>query len=256
MKVVLLAGGFGTRLSEETVIKPKPLVEIGGKPILWHIMKIYAAHGFTDFVICLGYKGNEIKRYFYNQTLENSDITIDMRSRDVIYHKENVEPWTVTLVETGLESMTGGRLKRVKDYLEPTEPFLMSYGDGVGDVNITASVDFHNSHGKLATVTAVTPPGRFGVLDVESNQVKGFREKIANDQYRINAGFFVLSPKVLDYIDGPSSTWEQEPMERLSREGNMMAFEHNGFWQPMDTLRDKNSLDERYRSGNAPWKIW
>ncbi|MCZ0811361.1 MAG: glucose-1-phosphate cytidylyltransferase [Pseudomonadota bacterium] len=256
MKVVLLAGGFGTRLSEETVLRPKPLVEIGGRPILWHIMKIYAAHGFDEFILCLGYKGHEIKQYFYHNRLDDCDITIDLASRDITYHEDVGDPWKVTMVETGLHSMTGGRLQAVRPYLDPEAPFLMSYGDGVGDVDIRASVAFHQQHGKLATVTAVTPPGRFGVLDIEGQNVRGFREKIAGDQYKINAGFFVLSPRVLDYIDGPDCVWEQDPMRRLAAQGQLMAYEHNGFWQPMDTLRDRNALEELYATGEAPWRIW
>lgn len=256
MKVVILAGGFGTRLSEETTIKPKPLVEVGGRPILWHIMKHYAQHGFDDFIICLGYKGSEIKKFFHDYHLQDSDITINMATRDITYHNEAVDPWRVTLVETGLHSMTGGRIKGVEKYLPKDEPFLMTYGDGVGNVDITKSVAFHKSHGKLATVTAITPPGRFGVLDIDGDTVNGFREKIADDQYKINAGFFVLQPEVLNYIDGPDSTWEQDPMRNLAAEGHMMAFEHDGFWQPMDTIRDRKTLEDLWAKGDAPWKTW
>ena len=256
MKVVILAGGFGTRLSEETITKPKPLVEVGGRPILWHIMKHYAHHGFDDFIICLGYKGTEIKKYFHDYHLQDSDVTIDMSSRGVTYHNDAIDQWKVTLVETGLHSMTGGRMKGVERYLPKDAPFLMTYGDGVSNVDIRKSVEFHKNHGKLATVTSVTPPGRFGVLDIDGITVKGFREKIAGDQYKINAGFFVLQPEVLGYITGSDSTWEQEPMRALSAKGEMMSFEHEGFWQPMDTMRDRKALEDLWAKGKAPWKTW
>ncbi len=255
MKAVILAGGLGTRISEETSIKPKPMVEVGGKPILWHVMKIYSAHGINDFIICLGYKGYVIKEYFANYFLHMSDVTFDMVGNKMEVHQNNAEPWRVTLVDTGDNTMTGGRLKRVRQYLD-NEDFCFTYGDGVGDVDISKLVKFHKSHGKLATLTATQPPGRFGALNLNQDIVRGFQEKPQGDGGWINGGFFVLSPKAIDYIEGDATLWERDPMERLATEGQLMARQHNGFWQPMDTLRDKTYLDELWASGKAPWKIW
>ena len=255
MKVVILAGGFGTRLSDETTLKPKPMVEIGGKPILWHIMKIYSAYGFNDFVICLGYKGYLIKEYFANYYLHNADVSFDLSANSMQIHQSTVEPWKVTLVDTGDNVMTGGRLKRVARYLDD-EDFCLTYGDGVADVNIQALVDFHKSANKLATVTATQMPGRFGVLVVEEDAVTRFQEKPRGDGGWINGGFFVLSPKVLDYIEGDAIFWEREPVERLSQMGQMAAYKHEGFWQPMDTPYQKSQLEALWASGNAPWKVW
>lgn len=256
MKVVLLAGGFGTRLSEETHLKPKPMVEIGGKPILWHIMKIYAAHGFNEFVICLGYKGYVIKEYFANYYLHQSDVTFNMANNDMEIHSSSAEPWKVTLVDTGLHTMTGGRVKKVKPYLND-EPFLLTYGDGVSDVDIKELVKMHKAHGKKVTVTSVQPSGRFGALDVSAdNQVLSFLEKPKGDGSWINGGFFVCEPSVLDYIDEDSTIFEQAPLMNLAKEGEMMTYKHDGFWQPMDTLREKDNLEKAWQSGNAPWKIW
>jgi glucose-1-phosphate cytidylyltransferase len=256
MKAVILAGGLGTRLSEETAIKPKPMVEIGGKPILWHILKSYSAHGINDFVICCGYKGYVIKEYFANYFLHMSDITFDMRGNEMEVHNKRAEPWRVTLVDTGEHSMTGGRLKRVADYIKNDEAFCFTYGDGVGDINISESIKFHKQHGKLATLTATYPPGRFGALDMVKGQVQNFKEKPKGDGAMINGGFFVLSPKVLDLIDGDKTVWEQRPLNHLAESGELMAFEHHGFWQPMDTLRDKIYLEELWISNKAPWKVW
>lgn len=256
MKAVILAGGLGTRLSEETVVKPKPMVEIGGKPILWHIMKMYSAHGINDFVICCGYKGYVIKEYFANYFLHMSDVTFHMAENRMEVHEKRAEPWNVTLVDTGDASMTGGRLKRVAEYVKDDEAFLFTYGDGVADVDIRASIDFHKSHGKLATLTATYPPGRFGALDIQNQQVHSFKEKPRGDGALINGGFFVLSPKVIDLIDNDATTWEQEPLMGLAEQGELMAFEHNGFWQPMDTLRDKHYLEGLWEKGKAPWKVW
>lgn len=255
MKAVILAGGLGTRISEETSIKPKPMVEVGGKPILWHVMKIYSAHGINDFIICLGYKGYVIKEYFANYFLHMSDVTFDMVGNEIEIHQNNAEPWRVTLVDTGDDTMTGGRLKRVRQYLD-NEDFCFTYGDGVADVDISELIKFHRSHKKLATLTATQPPGRFGALKLNQNIVSGFQEKPQGDGGWINGGFFVLSPKVIDYIEGDATLWESDPMERLAIEGQLMARQHNGFWQPMDTLRDKAYLDELWVSGKAPWKIW
>jgi glucose-1-phosphate cytidylyltransferase len=255
MKTVILAGGLGTRLSEETVLKPKPMVEIGNYPILWHIMKSYSSHGIHDFIICAGYRGYMIKEYFANYFLHQSDVTFDMEENRMEVHEKRSEPWRVTIVDTGEDSMTGGRLKRIGRYLD-NEPFCMTYGDGVGNVDISGSIAFHRSHGKLATVTAVQPSGRFGALDLRGDEVASFQEKPRGDGSWINGGFFVLHPRVLDYIDGDSSIWERTPMERLAAEGEIMAFKHNGFWQPMDTLRDKQKLEELWERGEAPWKIW
>lgn len=255
MKAVILAGGKGTRLSEETVLKPKPMVEIGGRPILWHIMKIYAHHGITDFVVCLGYKGYQIKEYFLNYNLHNVDMTVDTRG-GVKVHQKTSEDWTITLAETGEDTMTGGRLRRVRRYLDDKAPFCLTYGDGVSDTDIGASIAFHKKHGKLATVTAVRPMARFGSLDIQQGKVKRFVEKPVTEGGLINGGFFVLSPKVIDYIDGDETLWEKEPLECLSREGQLMAFEHTGFWQPMDTLRDRMNLEDMWAKGTAPWKTW
>ncbi len=256
MKAVILAGGLGTRISEETYLKPKPMIEVGGKPILWHIMKIYSAHGIHDFVICCGYKGYVIKEYFANYFLHMSDVTFDMASNRMDVHQQNAEPWRVTLVDTGDETMTGGRLKRVTDYVKGEEAFCFTYGDGVADIDITALIAFHRRHGKRATVTAVQPPGRYGALDMDGETVLGFIEKPKGDGGRINGGFFVLSPKCLDYIAGDATPWEADPLGRLATDGELMAFEHAGFWQPMDTLRDMNHLEELWQDNKAPWKVW
>lgn len=255
MKAVILAGGMGSRICEETHLKPKPMIEIGGSPILWHIMKIYSAHGINEFVVCLGYKGYVIKEYFANYFLHRSDVTFDMAHNAMKVHANNVEPWQVTLVDTGSKTMTGGRLKRVREYLGD-EDFCFTYGDGVADVDITRSVKFHNDSKALATVTAVQQPGRYGALSLASHQVRGFMEKPEGDGGWINGGFFVLSPRVIDYIEDDATPWERAPMERLAREGGLTAYLHHGFWHPMDTLRDKNYLDELWRSGAAPWKAW
>jgi glucose-1-phosphate cytidylyltransferase len=256
MKAVILAGGLGTRISEETHLKPKPMIEIGGKPILWHIMKSYSAHGINDFVICCGYKGYVIKEYFANYFLHMSDITFDIQNNKIEVHQRYAEPWKVTLVDTGEETMTGGRLKRVADYVKDEVAFCFTYGDGVSNVNITDLVAFHKSQNVKATITATTPPGRFGALDLNGNKVSSFREKPSGDGAMINGGFFVLSPSVIDYIADDKTIWERTPLERLAEEGNLSAFQHQGFWQPMDTLRDKMYLEELWQSGNAPWKIW
>ncbi|NOI72308.1 glucose-1-phosphate cytidylyltransferase [Vibrio owensii] len=256
MKAVILAGGLGTRLSEETSVKPKPMVEIGGKPILWHIMKQYSAHGINDFIICCGYKGYVIKEYFANYFLHMSDVTFDMKNNEMKVHRKRAEPWTVTLVDTGDSSMTGGRLGRVSDYLKDEEAFCFTYGDGVGDVDIAETIKFHKAHGKKATLTATYPPGRFGALDMQDGQVQSFKEKPKGDGAMINGGFFVLSPEVLNYIDGDDCVWEQYPLNQLAEDGELMAYEHHGFWQPMDTLRDKVYLEKLWQSDKAPWKIW
>jgi glucose-1-phosphate cytidylyltransferase len=256
MKAVILAGGLGTRLSEETAIKPKPMVEIGGKPILWHIMKTYSEHGVNEFIICCGYKGYVIKEYFANYFLHQSDVTFNMDENDMVVHYKRAEPWKVTLVDTGDDSMTGGRLKRVLPYLKDEEAFCFTYGDGVANVNITELINFHKSHGKQATLTATYPPGRFGALNIENNQIKKFEEKPKGDGSLINGGFFVLSPKVIDRIDGDNTTWEQEPLKSLAEDGQLMSFKHSDFWQPMDTLRDKKYLEKLWQAGNAPWKVW
>lgn len=256
VKAVILAGGLGTRLSEETDLKPKPMVEIGGKPILWHIMKIYSEHGVNDFVVCCGYKGYVIKEYFANYFLHQSDVTFDMTKNSMEVHHKRAEPWKITLVDTGDNSMTGGRLKRVSKYIENDEEFLFTYGDGVSDVNITETLEFHRSHKKLATLTATYPPGRFGALDINDGQISQFKEKPKGDGALINGGFFVLSPKVLDYIDDDSSVWEQYPLNQLAKDGELMAYEHHGFWQPMDTLHDKHHLEDLWSKNIAPWKIW
>ena len=256
MKAIILAGGLGTRISEETSTRPKPMVEIGGKPILWHIMKIYSAHGIHDFIICCGYKGYVIKEYFANYFLHMSDVTFDMQNNQMEVHQRNAEPWKVTLVDTGEETMTGGRLKRVADYVKDEELFCLTYGDGVSDVNITDLIAFHKAQNVKATLTATVPAGRFGALDLSGNKVNSFVEKPQGDGAIINGGFFVLSPKVLDYIVDDKTYWEREPLERLAQEGNLAAFRHHGFWQPMDTLRDKVYLEELWQGGKAPWKVW
>lgn len=255
MKAVILAGGLGTRISEETGLRPKPMIEIGGKPILWHVMKIYSAHGINDFIVCCGYKGYVIKEYFANYFLHMSDVTIDMAHNKVEVHQNSAEPWRVTMVDTGEDTMTGGRLKRVRHYLGE-EDFCFTYGDGVGDVDVTNLVAFHREQHTLATLTATQPPGRFGALNIDQHKITSFQEKPHGDGGWINGGFFVLSPKVIDYIDGDDTTWEREPMERLAKDGQMSAYMHEGFWQPMDTLRDKNHLEELWASGKAPWKTW
>lgn len=256
MKAVILAGGLGTRLSEETVSKPKPMVEIGGKPILWHIMKIYSHYGINDFIICCGYKGYVIKEYFQNYFLHQSDVTFDMKEKKMIVHKGRSEPWSVTLVDTGEDSMTGGRLKRVAQYLNNEESFCFTYGDGVADINIQELIAFHKAHGREATLTAAYPPGRFGALEIINNEVRKFQEKPRGDGALVNAGYFVLSPKVFDRIDCDASVWEQEPLKGLANDNQLMAFKHEGFWQPMDTMRDKYNLEELLEQNTAPWKIW
>jgi glucose-1-phosphate cytidylyltransferase len=256
MKVVILAGGLGTRISEETSVRPKPMVEIGGKPILWHIMKIYSHYGFNDFVICLGFKGYLIKEYFSNYFLHMSDVTFDMVNNSMEVHQRKAEPWRVTLVDTGIDSMTGGRLKRVAPYLE-NETFMLTYGDGVADVDIAALLAYHRKHGRQATVTSTQPTGRFGALNLgDNNQVASFQEKPAGDGSWINGGFFVFEPPMLDLIAGDATVLEKEPLEGLAHKGELMAFKHRGFWQPMDTLRDKMHLEELWNSGAAPWKLW
>ena len=256
MQAVILAGGLGTRISEETHLKPKPMIEIGGKPILWHILKMYSAHGVNDFIICCGYKGYLIKEYFANYFLHMSDVTFDMANNRMEVHQKHAEPWKLTLVDTGEDTMTGGRLKRVAEYLKGKEAFCFTYGDGVADVDITATIAYHKKHGKLATVTAVQPPGRYGSLALEGNAVRGFIEKPSGDGGWINGGFFVLSPDVIDTIAGDHTSWELEPMAKLAADNQLRAFEHTGFWQPMDTLREKNLLESLWDSGKAPWKVW
>ena len=255
MKAVILAGGFGSRLSEETDLKPKPMIEIGGKPILWHIMKGYSAHGVSDFVICLGYKGYVIKEYFANYFLHMCDVTFDIARNEMEVHQSMAEPWRVTLVETGEETMTGGRLQRVLGYVDDGD-FCFTYGDGVADVDISALMTFHREHGTIATVTAVQPPGRFGAMEVDGDRILRFQEKPRGDGAWINGGFFVLSPEVVRYLDGDDTVWEQEPLRRLAEDGQLSSFRHKGFWQPMDTLRDKRHLEELWESGEAPWKVW
>jgi len=256
MKAVILAGGLGTRISEETQIRPKPMVEVGGMPLLWHIMKSYSHHGINDFIICCGYKGYMIKEYFANYFLHMSDVTFDMKNNSMNVHLKRAEPWTVTLVNTGDNTMTGGRIKRIKPYVENEKSFCLTYGDGVSDVNITQLVEFHHLHRKLATVTAVLPPGRFGALEIHNNDVFGFTEKPKGDGVRINGGYFVLSPKVIDFIRDDQTVWEQEPMKLLTEKKEMSAYMHDGFWQPMDTLRDKKYLEKLWSNEKAPWKIW
>lgn len=256
MKCVILAGGLGTRISEETSTRPKPMIEVGGRPILWHIMKIYSSHGIHDFVVCCGYKGYMIKEYFANYFLHMSDVTFDMQKNTMEVHQRKAEPWRVTLVDTGEETMTGGRLRRVESYLRDEEAFCFTYGDGVADIDVGALLAFHRAHGKAATVTAVQPPGRYGALQLTGSTVKGFVEKPQGDGGWINGGFFVLSPRCLDLIEGDGSSWEGEPLTMLASRGDLMAFEHRGFWQPMDTLRDKNQLEQLWNSQKAPWKTW
>jgi glucose-1-phosphate cytidylyltransferase len=256
MKAVILAGGLGTRISEETNVRPKPMIEIGGKPILWHIMKIYSAYGVNDFIICCGYKGYMIKEYFANYFLHMSDVTFDMSKNSMEVHQRSAEPWRVTVVDTGEETMTGGRLKRVAPYLKDEEAFCFTYGDGVGDINIAELLAYHKQQKVKATLTATLPPGRFGALDFDGNKVRSFKEKPKGDGAMINGGFFVLSPEVISYIDADSTIWERYPLEKLAEQGQLAAYKHEGFWQPMDTLRDKNHLEDLWVSGKAPWKVW
>jgi glucose-1-phosphate cytidylyltransferase len=256
MKAVILAGGLGTRISEETHLRPKPMIEIGGKPILWHIMKLYSAHGVQDFVICCGYKGYIIKEYFANYFLHMSDITFDMEHNRMEVHQQKVEPWRVTLVDTGEETLTGGRLKRVAEYVRNEEAFCFTYGDGVADIDISAEISFHEQHGRWATVTAVQPPGRYGALQLDGTRVSGFTEKPRGDGGLINGGFFVLSPRCIELISDDHTSWEGGPLSKLAASDQLRAFEHHGFWQPMDTLRDKNHLEDLWQSGKAPWKVW
>ena len=256
MKAVILAGGLGTRISEETVLKPKPMIEIGGKPILWHILKHYSSHGITDFIICCGYRGYLIKEYFANYFLHMSDVTFDMQNNSMHVHENHAEPWKVTLVDTGEHSMTGGRLKRVGEYLQDDECFCLTYGDGVSDVDIGASIKFHRAQKTLATVTATYPPAKFGALDIVENKVTSFQEKPTEEGSMVSGGFFVLSPKVINYIDDDNTLWERTPLEQLASEEQLSVFKHEGFWQPMDTLRDKQYLEQLWASGNAPWKTW
>ena len=256
MKAVILAGGLGTRISEETGIRPKPMIEIGGRPILWHVMKIYASHGITDFIVCLGYKGYMIKEYFTNYFLHTSDITIDLTDNSLEVHRSKAEPWRITLVDTGPDTMTGGRIKRIASYLDPDELFCVTYGDGVGDVDVTACIAQARDSGKPVTLTATLPDGRFGALELDGGDVKAFREKPRGEGGWINGGFFVVHPKVLSYIDGDSTVWEQGPLEKLAGEGNLGAYMHDGFWHPLDTVRDKKVLERLWDSGAAPWKSW
>lgn len=256
MKAVILAGGLGTRISEETSVKPKPMVEIGGKPILWHIMKIYSHFGINDFIICCGYKGYVIKEYFANYFLHMSDVTFDMSNNEMQVHQRHAEPWKVTLVDTGEQTMTGGRLSRIRDYVQDEDAFCFTYGDGVADVNVEQLISFHREHNVLATLTATYPPGRFGAIDIRQNKVASFKEKPKGDGGMINGGFFVLSPEVIDLIDGDDCIWERRPLEILAEQNQLAAYQHHGFWQPMDTLRDKIHLEELWQSGSAPWKVW
>ena len=256
MKAVILAGGLGTRISEETHLKPKPMIEIGGKPILWHIMKLYSYHGINDFIICCGYRGYLIKEYFANYFLHMSDVTFDMSANKMVVHEKKAEPWKVTLVDTGENTLTGGRLKRVAAYLKNEQTFCFTYGDGVADVDIRALLKFHQQHGKMATVTSVQPPGRYGAIETAGEKVTAFVEKPLGDRGAINGGFFVLSPQCLNLIEGDQTSWESQTLHLIAQKGEMMAYEHQGFWQPMDTLRDKNQLEELWASGKAPWKRW
>lgn len=256
MKAVILAGGLGTRISEETHLKPKPMIEIGGKPILWHVMKIYSAHGINDFIVCCGYKGYVIKEYFANYFLHMSDVTFDMCRNEMEVHQKKAEPWRVTLVDTGDETLTGGRLKRVGDWLNDEHAFCFTYGDGVADIDITAQLAFHRQHGKLATITAVQPPGRYGALQRDGTCVRGFQEKPLGDGAWINGGFFILNPRAIEFIEGDRTSWEGYPLETLARNGELEAYEHRGFWRPMDTLRDRMQLEDLWCTGKAPWKLW
>jgi glucose-1-phosphate cytidylyltransferase len=256
MKAVILAGGLGTRLAEETSVRPKPMVEIGGRPVLWHILKTYSAHGINDFIICCGYKGNVIKEYFANYFIQHSDVTFDLKNNVQIVHNQRAEKWKVTLVDTGEFSQTGGRLRRVANYLKDEEAFCFTYGDGVGDIDVTALIEFHKSHGKDATLTATYPPGRFGALKIEDDRITDFVEKPRGDGSLINGGYFVLSPKVIDRIENDKSIWEDVPLKGLAKDDQLMAYRHEGFWQPMDTLRDKQQLEHLWEEGNAPWRVW
>ncbi|WP_424982046.1 glucose-1-phosphate cytidylyltransferase [Maritalea sp. S77] len=256
MKAVILAGGLGTRISEETHLRPKPMIEIGGMPVLWHIMKLYSHHGINEFVVCCGYKGYVIKEYFANYFLHKSDVTFDIANNEMHVHERHAEPWKVTLVDTGIDTLTGGRLKRIGHYVADDEAFCMTYGDGVADVNISELVDFHRAHGRLATITAVAPPGRYGALETEGNAVTGFNEKPRGDGGSINGGFFVLSPQCIDLIENDQTSWEEQPLVKLAEVDQLRAYNHDGFWQPMDTLRDKNRLERAWQSGMAPWKVW
>ena len=255
MQAVILAGGLGTRLGEETSVRPKPMIEIGGMPIIWHIMKLYSAHGVNDFIVCLGYKGYLIKEYFANYFLHTADVTIDLANNSIDVHQKRSEPWRITLVDTGEETMTGGRIKAIQPYLKDGGPFCLTYGDGLSSIDITALIAFHKAHGKKATISAVAPPGRFGAIEFDGDRVHNFREKPDGDGAFINGGFFVADPSVIDLIHGPETLWEREPLEQLAASGELMAYRHSGFWQPMDTLRDKIALEEYWRTG-APWKCW
>ena len=255
MQAVILAGGLGTRLGEETAIRPKPMIEIGGMPIIWHIMKLYSAHGVNDFIVCLGYKGYLIKEYFANYFLHTADVTIDLKNNAIEVHQNRSEPWKITLVETGADTQTGGRLKAIRPYLTADQPFCFTYGDGLASIDLTALIAFHRAHGKRATISAVAPPGRFGAIEFDGDRVRNFREKPDGDGAMINGGFFVADPSVLDLVEGPATLWEREPLEQLAASGELMAYRHAGFWQPMDTLRDKIHLEELWASG-APWKCW
>ncbi len=256
MKAIILAGGLGTRISEETLLRPKPMIDLGGKPVLWHVMKTYSHWGINDFIVCCGYRGYMIKEYFHNYALHMSDVTIDLREDALTVHRSDVEPWKITLVDTGEATQTGGRLKRVRRYLEPGELFCFTYGDGLSDVNVADTIAFHRSQGALATLTAVQPPGRFGQIELSEHRITSFREKPPGDGVWINGGYFVLHPDVIDYIEGDETVWEREPMERLALEHNLAAYKHGGFWQPMDTMRDKTLLENLWAGGRPPWKVW
>ena len=256
IKCVILAGGLGTRLSEETVYKPKPMVEIGNKPILWHIMKLYSSYGVNDFIVCCGYKGDYIKDYFLNYHRKNSDIYLNLKNNHIKFYNNDIEDWNINLIDTGLDTMTGGRLRRVKDYVSEDELFCFTYGDGIGNINVKKSIEYHKSHKKLATMTTAFPPGRFGALNIKDNQVLKFEEKPRGDGALINGGFFVLEPRIVDYIDNDNIMFEQEPLKILTKENQLSAYFHKGFWHPMDTLRDKNTLEDLWSQGNAPWKVW
>lgn len=256
MKAVILAGGLGTRISEETATRPKPMVEIGGKPVLWHIMKTYSHWGINDFIICCGYRGYMIKEYFHNYGLHMADVTIDLREDALTVHRSHVEPWRITLVDTGDDTQTGGRLRRVRSFLDPGEPFCFTYGDGLSNVNVAKAIEFHREHDALATLTAVQPPGRFGQIELAEARITAFREKPEGDGYWVNGGYFVLEPEVIDYIEGDATVWERQPLERLAAEGNLSAFIHHGFFQPLDTMRDRTLLEGLWANGKAPWKVW